>query len=261
MHTVSQGRLPPGTLLLDGVRVLGRGLPVFLGIAGVSAVLIYSVLAVVLLINLGSALAKVDPRVLTLTMTGREYAVLGAGLAAIIVLLSYSTGATVHAAGALASGERTGLMRALRRVRVKTLQLFWLQWVINVLAARYSPPAALVLWLFAAPSLPVGILENLGPGEAMDRTWALTRGNRIRLVILELMLLIPLLAMPAAIVVSPLNTLSPTGAHPLARLALAIPILTILLVPYQYLLTVLTLAYRTLEPGVLHAEPPASVNR
>ena len=246
------------------LRVLGQGLPVFLRIAAAASAILVITGAVVAAINWGvsPARAGIDPRVLAVTTTPRQFAVIGAGILVAALTLSYAAAATIHAAAEIAAGGRSGVLAALARVRSRGLQLFWLQWVVNILAVRYSPIAALVLWLLIAPAIPLAVREDTGPVAAVERAFERLRGNRLRMLALQILFLTPALIIPAALVwvMLPGQALDISALSPLAGLALAFPAGAALLLPVILLFIALTLACQRLaaESG-LHAEDPSSV--
>ena len=257
-------QLPIAGVCAASLRVLGQGLPVFLRIAAPAAAVVIVTGAVVAAINWGVSptRAGIDPRVFAVTTTPRQFAVIAAGILVAALALSYAAAATIHAAAEIASGRRIGVMAAIARVRSKSLQLFWLQWVVNILAVRFSPIAALVLWLLIAPAIPLAVLEDAGPVAAVERTFDRLRGNHLRMFALQLLLLAPVLIIPAALVwvMLPGQALDISALSPLAGLALAFPIGIGLLLPVLLLFIALTLAYQRLAPeSSLHAEDASNV--
>ncbi|MEP7353618.1 MAG: hypothetical protein ABI824_10345 [Acidobacteriota bacterium] len=125
--------------------------------------------------------------VLPYTMTSAQWAVAGVALVLLVVQLSFSGAASVLMAWSEPNGRLT-IRQAFAGVRSAPLQLFWLQWIVVVLSSQFSPWAAPVLWFLMAPAIPLACIEGLGPGEAVDRMWAMSKGNRTRLLILEVLL-------------------------------------------------------------------------
>ena len=148
-------RLSVSRTCLDGLRILGKGFPLFIRIAAFAAVLVVTIGATVVSINWGvsATRAEIDPKIIAATITGRQFAILGAGILLSALVLSYAAAATIHATIETAAGNRLTLVQAVSRVRAKGMQLFWLQWLVNILAARFSAVAAPVLWLLVAPAL------------------------------------------------------------------------------------------------------------
>lgn len=253
-------RLAMRAVLGSSWRVFGAALPALTIIAAGTAAALVGIVTAVIAINWGVALegATIDPKVLTLTISGREFAVVGAGLLAALVPLSYALSMTVN----LAAEPTAGLLTALHRVRAKGLQLFWMQWVVNVLALRYSPFAAILLWLAIAAAIPAAVIENLGPLEAIERQHALTAGNRMRVAALVLLLSLVALVFPLTLALAIFGA-NPTGAAlpPLLRLVLAVPVMTVVLVPALWMLVAFTLVYLKLAGGAaLHARRASNVN-
>lgn len=240
-------RLRIGGVCVDSLRVLGQGLPLFLGLAALAAFVLETVSVAVFAVNWGlpSERLEIDPRVLVVTTTPRQFAIIGAGIVVVAVALSWAGAAAIQAAAAIAAGRRIRLTQAIKQVRPAALQLFWLQWVVNILSARFSPFAAPVLWLFLAPALPMAVLESAGPIAAAERTLERLRGNWLRLLALQLLLLAPVVVVPSGLVWATLpgGPLDPGQLPPLAGLAIAYPVLAALLAPVQLLFIALTLVY------------------
>jgi hypothetical protein len=258
-------RLAVAEMCGDSLRVLGQGLPLFLRLAALAALILETAGAAVFAVNWGlpSDRAEIDPRVLVFTTTPRQFAVIGAGILAGAVALSYAGAAAIQAAAAIAAGQRTGLREAIARVRPAALQLFWLQWVVNILAARFSPFAAPVLWLFLAPALPLAVLEGAGPMTAAEGALERLRGNWLRMLALQILLLAPVVIVPFGLVWATLpgGPLELGELPPLAGLAVGYPVLVALLLPVQLMFVALTLTYlRFAAPSGVHARGAGSVH-
>jgi hypothetical protein len=156
-----------------------------------------SVLAVATIwMALGDPLkTAVDPQALFYSLTSTQWIGLGTGLLGIALSLAFGLAAAVHAAAE--PGIR--VPQALARITANSMQIFWLQFIVYALAARYSPWAGLLLWVLAGFAIPVALLENLGPADAVDRAWEVSRGARGRILAAELLLpLLPLAVMLGA---------------------------------------------------------------
>jgi hypothetical protein len=255
--------LPVFALWVESLRVLGKGLPVFLSIAAITAVSVVIVGATVVTINWGILQAGIDPMVVAVSLTGSQYAVLGAGLVVAALITSYAAGASIQAAAEIAGGGKIGLVQAISRVRVAGLQLFWMQWVVNILALRFSFFAAPVMWLLIAPATPWAVLRNAGPSDAVEGTFAALKGNHPRMLALEILLLLPVLIIPVGLTASlvPRGPADLPDISPLTGLLISLPVSTILFLPVLLMFVALTLAYRFLagEPG-LHARAASNVS-
>ncbi len=259
-------RLSVSRTCLDGLRVLGQGFPLFVRIAAFAAILVVTVGATVVSINWGvsAVRAEIDPKTIAATIDGRQFAVLGAGILLTALVLSYAAAAAIQATIETAAGNRLTLVQAISRVRSKGMQLFWLQWLVNILAVRFSAFAAPLLWLLLAPALPLAVLEDAGPSEAIERTFALLKGNLGRMLALEVIFLLPVVLMPfgLGILALPLGYVDLSGLPPIFGLLVAFPIMMILLLPVLLQVIALTLAYLDLSaaPDDLHAQANSNVS-
>lgn len=256
-------RLAIGAVLVDSLRLFGAALPALTAIAAVTSTALVAISAAVIAINWGLAAgADIDPKALSLLLTGREFAVIGAGFMLALLPLSYAVGATVHLSADRHAGSDTALTKILGRIHAKGLQLFWLQWVVNILAARYSPFAAVIMWLGIAAALPVALLENLGPQAAVERLLDLAKGQWARISALVVLLTLTATVVPLAASIAIFGPASPTGLgiSPIARFVMAIPMVMVALVPAQFLFVALTVTYRALTgEAPLHAGQTADV--
>ncbi|MFM2124386.1 MAG: hypothetical protein RL328_837 [Acidobacteriota bacterium] len=259
-----QGRLNLGKVLLDSVRVYLRGLPVFLPIVSLAGGVAGFITVVMSRQILGFSAegAGVDPTTLRITLNREQWVMVMAGGIAMAVVISVAMAATIHAAC-----ERLGLGAALAKLTAKSMQIFWLQVAVYVVAARFSPFAVPLLWFPLAFGIGLALREDLGPNDAMERAWTLSSGSRARILLLEVLLLVPVLAVVGGIgylFLIPGPWLNLNAVNPLYRQYLSAPITVMLLIPVQFMFVGLARAYEALrrsevEAG-LHAEAGSSVS-
>jgi hypothetical protein len=169
----------------------------------------------------------------------------------------------VHAA---CEQDPVPVRRAFGLVTAKSMQLFWLQGAVYLLALRLSPWAVPVMWFSVVFGVPVALREDLGPSDAMDRAWALTAGWRIRILALEIVTTGLVLGMISLIgwgILTPHSFFNLNLVPLWARLVAAIPLMALLLLPVQFLFVALGRGYEMLkraEAPVLHAKAASSVS-
>jgi cell division protein FtsB len=200
---------------------------------------------------------SIDPSTFSLTLTSQQWFGLAAGLIAVGVVVAIEMAVAVHAA----AGPGGKLRDAVRKIRANSLQIFWLQYVIYALAFRFSPWAALLLWLVAGFAVPIAVCENLGPASAVDRAWDLSQGARGRIVALELLL--PLLPLSLWVI---LGYLSGSGnqvqaLNPSIRMGILALVLALVLLAIQFLFVCLSYLYQAIaNKRFLHVPAASSVS-
>lgn len=204
--------------------------------------------------------SAIDPTVFQFSISRSQWLFVGAGVLAMAVVFSLSMAGSVHAT--LQRGN-AGIRIAFRAIRAKSMQIFWLQCVIYALALRFSPWTVLLFWLLAAFAIPAALRENLGPGDAMDRAWEVSRGRRLSILVVELVLLVP----PVAATLlggwlegpgGPISQLSPVLRAASSWLAMLV-----LLAPLQFMFVALAWIYQALAAGPeapLHARGASNVS-
>jgi hypothetical protein len=257
-------RLKFGEFCKDSLKLYTAHAEVLLKIAlvlGVVSAGIY-IGGAALSIGFAPAGTEIDPTTFSFALTRSQQVVGVATTALLAILICFGMAASIHAAAG-ADTVRT----AFSRVTAQSIQIFWLQLVIYALAIRFSPYAALLLWVLVAFAVPVAILENLGPSAATDRAAELSRGHRLMLAVIELVVLLPLLATIALMVLALL--VPETGINlnvlPVAgRVGISWLVLALIAVPVQFVFVALTQAYLKLSQAatepVLHAKAATSVN-
>ena len=257
-HTM-RGRLKLGQVLGDAVLTYFRRLPVFLGILMVPVVVGAATFLVVgwQVLGFSAEGAAYDPSTLDVTLNRDQRVMLLAAALMLAVVASMAMAASVHAAC-----ERLSLRRTFSSVSAKPMQLFWLQVVIYVVALRLSPFTVPLLWFAVAFGLPVALREDLGPSAAMDRAWVLSEGSRAKLLVLEVLLLLPVAAFVLGITllfVVPVPWFSFNSVAPQNRMYFSIPITALMLIPVQFMFVALARAYEMLRQG-LHDPAASSVS-
>ena len=259
------GEFHLGRLFLDSVRVYFGRLPVFLIILLIPALMaaLLFVAGAILLLGFSSTASDVDPSALSVTISRQQWVALAAEGFVMAIVMALSMGATVHAAG---GAERIGVRRAFGMNTAKSLQIFWLQTVVYAIAMRFSPLAAPLLWFLVAFGTAVALREDLGPSDAMDRAWALTEKNRLRVLALEVLGLAPLLGavtMVAYLFLIPGPWFNLNRIDPYIRLAISPLIMGFLMIPVQFMWVAFSRGYEMLkqaERPVLHAKAASSVS-
>ena len=227
--------------------------------------------AVAILFIAGAALAlgfsltgeAVDPTLVSVSLSRNQWVeVVGVAMLGGIVFAT-AMAASVHAA---CEQDPVPVRRAFGLVTAKSMQLFWLQGAVYLLALRLSPWAVPVMWFSVVFGVPVALREDLGPSDAMDRAWALTAGWRIRILALEIVTTGLVLGMISLIgwgILTPHSFFNLNLVPLWARLVAAIPLMAVLLLPVQFLFVALGRGYEMLkraEAPVLHAKAASSVS-
>lgn len=213
-----------------------------------------------LILGFSATGSEIDPTMFQFSIRPWQWVFVGAAVLAMAVTTSLSMAASVHATLLRGAG---GIRAAFAAINAKSMQIFWLQCVIYALALRFSPWTVLLFWLLAAFAIPVALGENLGPSDAMDRAWSLSRRHRLTILGIELLLLIPpVLATILGGLVGgpggPLYTVSPV-----IRAASSWLMTLLLLAPIQFMFVAVTWIYEVLasEPeSSLHARAASNVN-
>lgn len=235
---------------------------IYLGILIIPAITLagVSVGLISLILGFSQFGSQVDPTTFQFTLSSSQWVIFASGAFVIAIVLSLSMATTVHATIREGAG---GIRGAFTSLRSKPLQIFWLQCVIYALALRFSPWAALLFWLLTALAVPAALCEDLGPSDAIDRAWSLSRGRRLRIFGLEALLLIP--AVAAFVVIGVLAR--PNGPiyqlSPAIRTAFSWVMAMIMLAPIQFMFVAITRVYQALAspPGSsLHARDNSDVN-
>ncbi len=259
------GDLKLGRLFAESAGIYFSRLPLFLIILAIPAIVasILFVAAAILLIGFSPEASGLDPNTLTVTITPQQWVLVSAAGILIAIVLALGMSATVHAASA---GRRVGAREAFGMNTAKSLQIFWLQTAIYAVALRLSPLAAPLLWFSVAFGSVVALREDLGPSEGMDRAWALTEGNRLKVLAVELLVLIPVVVACVLVAVAflvPGPWFNLNKISPYIRLGLAPLITGWMLVPMQFMFVVFGRAYEMLkqaEQPALHARAASSVS-
>ena len=237
-------------------------IPIFLGILIFPAITtaLVAVSLITLLLGFAGSGAEIDPTTVQFSLSSSQWLMVAFGAFITAIVLSLSLAASVHVTARNAAG---GIRAAVASIRSKPMQIFWLQCVVYALALRFSPWTALLFWLLIALAVPVALCEDLGPSDAMDRAWSLSRGHRAKIIVLEILLLIPVAA--GVIVVGVLAR--PDGLiyylSPTIRTASSWIVAMIMIAPIQFMFVVMTRAYQLLagDPGsALHVQAASSVN-
>jgi hypothetical protein len=202
----------------------------------------------------------IDISTTAITLTDGQRAGLALGGFFVAVVLSLAMAATVQA---VAAPERISARHAFGALGARGLQIFWLQWVVIAIALRLAPWAALLMWVLVGFGSVVAVRENAGPNDAMELAWVYARGNRLRLLLLEILLLAPFLAVltgVAFLFLIPGPWFNLNDVAPWIRVAIS-PLLTgWMLAPVQFLYVARTLAYESLRAQPpLHARAAAGV--
>jgi hypothetical protein len=204
-----------------------------------------------------------DPTTLAVTLNRDQWVMITAGGFGMAIVSSLAMAASIHVA---CERERIGVRRAFGMVTAKSMQIFWLQCVIYALAVRFSPFAAPLLWFSLAFGIGVGVREDLGPSDAMERAWSLTQGSRLKVLVLEVLLLVPFIALIAGIsylFLIPGPWFNLNKVEPQTRQLFSGPIMALLLIPIQFMFVALARGYAMLkqaEEPALHAKAASSVS-
>lgn len=258
-------RLKLNAVLLESTRICWqrRGALALILLAPAATAAAVGIFGMSAIMGLASEHSYVDLSTVTITLTDIQRAGMAMGGFVNAVVLSLALAATIHAA---AGAERVPAWQAFARLRGRGLQLFWLQCVVLALTLRFAPWAGLLMWVLIGCGNAVAILENLGPSDAMDRAWALSKGNRLRLLSLEILMLAPLVAVLFAVgylFLVPGRSWNLNAISPWIRLVTTPLLAGTLLAPIQLLFVVRTRAYEHLrrdrEPRHLHAQAASSV--
>jgi hypothetical protein len=119
-------------------------------------------------------------------------ALIGALIAVFIFLLVYllAQGGTVYAVSELYLGRATTIGASLRRMRGHFLSLFGVT-LLSGLAAGAAAILLIIPGIYVACRLiicvPIALLEGLGPGDALSRSFALTKNEAGRAFIIYLL--------------------------------------------------------------------------
>ncbi len=249
-------------LFLDSLTFYIANLPIFFGILVLPAVTIAaaSIAAISLILGFSVNGSEMDPNALQLSLTPSQWLVVGVGVLAGAIALSLGMAASVHATANRGTG---GVLPAFARIGSKSMQIFWMQCVIYALALRFSPWTVLLFWLVVASVVPVALCEDLGPSDAMDRAWSLSRGHRFAILATEIVLLVPpvLAILLYAILARPDGPLYQVS--PLIRAGSSWLMMLVLLAPVQFMFVAMTRVYQALaseQESVVHARAASNVN-
>jgi hypothetical protein len=254
-------------IFLQSLLFYFKNLPIYLGILVFPAITtaLVAVGLITLLLGFAGNGAEIDPTTVQFSLSSNQWLMVAFGAFITAIVLSLSMAASVHATAnhATANNGVGGIRAAFASIRSKSMQIFWLQCVVYALALRFSPWAALLFWLLVALAVPVALCEDLGPSDAMDRAWSLSRGHRAKIIGLEILLLIPVAAGVVLIGVlarpdGPIYYLSPV-----IRTASSWIMAMIILAPIQFMFVVMTRVYQALagDPGAsLHVRAASNVN-
>jgi hypothetical protein len=160
----------------------------FIGISAIPRLLVLLMnLAQLFLTSFPATLSKVPPpnglqTAPTITSSGGIVAVAGLGLATLILtIIAYllSQGATVTAVSELYLGRPITIGDSFRRVRGELGSLFGvisLNGLVTIVAFLFLiiPGVYVMCRLFVC--IPAALIENLGPRESLERSFALTKG-------------------------------------------------------------------------------------
>jgi hypothetical protein len=257
------GQLKLGRVLWDAVLAYVRRLPVFLATALIAAVAGAAIFVAVSWKILGFAAdgAALDPTTFGITLNRDQWVLITAGGFAMGVVASLAMAASIHLAC-----EPISVRRALSKVTAKSMQIFWLQCVIYAVAVRFSPIAVPLLWFSVAFGVGVAVREDLGPSDAMDRAWVLSAGSRIKILVLELLLVVPLFLFSLGIAylfLIPGPWFNLNSIAPQVRQFFSVPITLLFLIPVQFTFVTLARAYEMLRQAeqetALHAEGASGV--
>jgi hypothetical protein len=255
-------RLKFSSILLQSLNLYIAKFRVFLGILLLPAITVslVSVGLISLILGFSGSGSQADPSTFQFTLSTTQWIIVALAAFVIAIVVSVSMAASVYGASNAGAG---GLKGAFTKMQSKSMQIFWMQCVIYVLAFRFSPWTALLFWLLVALAVPTALLEQLGPSDSMDRAWKLSHGYRTKILLIE----IALLVLPGLFVFVAGGLIRPNGpAYKLStalRTASAWVMPLILLFPIQFMFVAITRVYQALavEPEqTLHAQVASSVN-
>lgn len=205
----------------------------------------------------------IDPTLTTFSLSRDQWVKVVAVAIVGGVVLAAMMAASVHAA---CERDPIPVRRAFGMVTSKSMQLFWLQGAVYLLALRLSPWVVPLMWFLVAFGVPVALREDLGPSEAIDRAWALTAGRRVQILALEIVttgLVVGMVALIGWGVFTPHSFFNFNLVPLWGRLVAAIPLMAVLLLPMQFLFVALGRGYEMLkraEAPALHAKAASSVS-
>lgn len=219
-----------------------------------------SISLVSLILGFSANGSEIDPTMFQFSISPWQWIFVGAAVLAMAVTTSLSMAATVHATIQRGSA---GIFGAFAAIDAKPMQIFWLQCVIYALALRFSPWTVLLFWLLVAFAIPAALRENMGPSDAMERAWSLSRGHRLAILGIELLLLVPpfLATILGGLLGGPDGVLY--AVSPIIRAASSWLMILLLLAPIQFMFVAITWIYQKLasEPeSTLHTRAASNVN-
>jgi hypothetical protein len=265
-------KLNLAAVLLDSLRVYRKTWGKMLAIVALTAAVIIVVGALTLLPVIGYSATPnaIDPASIAYTLTPGEWAIGAVALITVLLLISYAGAVTVQLAYTPRPGasmeEALSISQAFARIKAAPMQLFWLQWIVTVLSSQFSAFAAPLLWIFVGPTIPLAVIEGLGPSAAIDRMWNLSRGSRIRILIWEVGLysLLPVVLFAISrYVIRPGGPLDSADRPTAIRIPIIFVSISLAVAAAQFAFVGLTCAYARLSAAdqtAMHAAAPEGVS-